>query len=52
MEDSDTKSNVDYDSPVQEVSEEKTISKWSIDHSCDILVKNMAVFHPHLKKYV
>jgi len=44
VEDSGALSNVDYDGPAQDVSEEKNISRWSKDHSCDILVKNVAAF--------
>ena len=42
IEDSGTESNVDYDSPAQEVSE--NIITWPRDHSCEILAKNVAVF--------
>jgi hypothetical protein len=37
MEDSGADDNVDYDSPAQEVSEEKNVSKRPRDCSCDIL---------------
>ena len=37
IKDSDAENNVDYDSPAQEVSEEKNVSLWPRDYSCDIL---------------
>ena len=41
--------NVGCDSPAQEVSERKNISKWPREHSCDILAKSVAVLCPCLK---
>ena len=43
--------NVDYDSPAQEISEEKNISKWPRDHSYDILAKNVAALCTCLKNF-
>lgn len=45
MEDSGTEINVDYESLGQEASEEMNINKWPRDCSCDMLVKNVAVFY-------
>lgn len=44
MQDSGTESNIDYESLVQEISEEKNISEWPRDCSHDILVKDMTAF--------
>jgi hypothetical protein len=44
VEDSGATSNVDYDNPPQEVSEEKDISKWPRDHAYNILAKNATAF--------
>lgn len=38
---SGAESNVDYDGPTQEVSEEKDISKCPRNCSCDILAKSL-----------
>lgn len=38
--------DLEYEGLAQSVSEEKTISKWPTDQTCDILVKNMTVFCP------
>jgi hypothetical protein len=43
MEDS-TESDLNYMGPAQEVSEQKNISKWPRDHSCDIFCKECGHF--------
>ena len=48
MEDSGSKSDL-MNSGHQEVSEEKNVSMWPRDCSCDILVKNVIAFCPCLK---
>lgn len=42
------KSNVNYEGPVQEVSEEENVRKW-LRNCCDILVKNLTAFCPYPK---
>ena len=44
IDDSDVESNVDCDGQTQEVSEDKNISKWPRNGSCDILKNNVAAF--------
>lgn len=41
---STAESNVYYGVPAQEVSERKTISNWAVDHSLDVLVKDVCAF--------
>lgn len=47
--DNGTEHNVDY-KEAWEISEEKNISKWPRDHSCNILVRNMTVFYVLFQK--
>lgn len=49
MADSGAESNLDCDISAQEVSEKKTISKWSRDHFYDILAKTVVAFCSCLK---
>ena len=49
VEDIGAESNVDYDSLVQEVSEERNISKWPRDCYCDIFGKECDCFMPLAK---
>lgn len=50
VDDSGADSNVDHDSPAQEVPEEKVISQWPRDPCSDILAKNVAAFCSSQKK--
>jgi hypothetical protein len=52
IEDSGTESNRKYEYLAQEVSEENTISKYTRNHSCDILVKICGCFLPLFKKHL
>lgn len=49
MEDSVSEGDLKYEGLAQSASEEKNISKWPTDQTCDILVKNMTVFCPFQK---
>ena len=44
MEDSGTEGDLNCGNLALEVSEEKNFNMWTIDYSCDILVKNVAAF--------
>ena len=46
MEGTYTENNEDYDTLAQEILEDKNISKWPRDHSCNILTMNVAAFCP------